>query len=248
MKGLSLARLACAALFCVACQRTREPQAAPDSQTAAPRTEPSPSQPIATAAPPAGARTFAFDGDAVDSPPAGFVFGRTGQGRPGRWVIRADSTAPSAPNVLAQLDTDDTDYRFPVAVTSEAMPRDVRVSVRCKPVAGKVDRACGIVLRYRDENNYYVTRANALEANIRLYFVRDGQRRQIASHNGAVTSDTWHDYRIEARGDHFEVHWDGQRVIDHHDSTFTEGGRVGVWTKADSVTYFDDLRVEPLAP
>ena len=104
--------------------------------------------------------------------PAGFSFGRTGSGRVGRWFAKTDKDAPSGANVLAQTDTDATSYRFPVAVADSALLRNARVSVRCKPVSGKVDQACGLVFRYRDENNYYVVRANALENNVRLYFVR----------------------------------------------------------------------------
>jgi hypothetical protein len=208
-----------------------------------------PTAPTASAAPSvtsATARTRTFDDDAVGAPPAGFSFGRTGSGAAGRWLVRAESGAPSGANVLAQLDADDTDYRFPVAVMNEPSLRDVRISVRCRAVSGRVDQACGFVARYRDENNYYVTRANALEDNIRLYTVRDGQRHQLASWSGRVTPNAWHDYRLEIRGDHLEVFWDGQRVLDFHDTTFGEAGRVGVWTKADSVTYFDDLRAEAL--
>ena len=91
-----------------------------------------------------------------------------------------------------------------------------------------------------------MTRANALEGNVRLYFVKDGHRQQIATHSGKVTSGAWHDYRVVARGDHFEVFWDGAKVIDQHDPTFVEAGKVGLWTKADSVTYFDDLSAKPL--
>ena len=197
--------------------------------------------------PQAGAlRRWSFDADKPDGPPTGFVFGRTGGGGPGRWVVRAEPGAPSGANVLAQTDADRTDYRFPMAVASEPSLKDLRLSVRCKPVSGKVDRACGLVFRYQDENNYYLTRANALEDNVRLYYVKDGRRRQFASWTGKVESGVWHELKVEARGDHFEVFWNGKRVIDAHDATFTSAGRVGVWTKADSITYFDDLSAEPL--
>lgn len=217
--------------------------------TATPAVSAAPTSPTPSAAPSGAAasgRTRTFDDDAAGSPPAGFSFGRTGGGPLGRWVVRAESGAPSGANVLAQLDTDDTDFRFPVAVMNEPSLRDVRVSVRCRTISGRVDQACGLVARYRDENNYYVTRANALEDNIRLYTVRDGQRHQLASWSGRVAPNVWHEYRLDVRGDHLEVYWDGQRVLDYHDTTFGEAGRVGVWTKADSVTYFDDLRAEAL--
>ena len=242
------------ALLCGACNSPRSTPAATVGTVSSETPTPPPPSPVAAERPaapteaapdPAAAtRTRTFDDDAVSAPPAGFSFGRTGSGALWRWVVRAEAGAPSGANVLAQLDADDTDMRFPIAVMEAPVLRDVRVSVRCKMVSGRVDQACGLVARYRDENNYYVTRANALEDNIRLYTVRDGQRRQLASWSGRVTPNAWHEYRLEVRGDHLEVFWDGQRVLDHHDTTFTEAGRVGVWTKADSVTYFDDLRAE----
>ena len=126
------------------------------------------------------------------------------------------------------------------------MLENLRVSVKCKPVSGKVDQACGLVFRYRDANNYYITRANALEGNIRLYFVRDGKRKQIGSFNAPVTRNTWHDYRVEANGSRISVYWDGKQVLSVDDSTFPGAGTIGLWTKADSVSYFDDLVVTPL--
>jgi len=190
--------------------------------------------------------TRGFDEDAANAPPPGFLFARTGVGAPGQWVVRAESGAPSGANVLAQLDADRTDERFPLAVLETPSVRDVRVSVQCQMVSGEVDQACGLVARYRDEDNYYVTRANAIENNIRLYYVRNGRRQQIATWSGAVTANTWHAYRFEVQGDHLRVFWDDQLVIDHRDATFVDTGRVGLWTKADSVTYFDELRITPL--
>jgi len=195
---------------------------------------------------PPSAKTWNFDKDPADTPPAGWSFGRTGKGAQGKWVIKIEKDAPSGPHVLAQTDTDDTDYRFPVAVANEPSLKDLRLSVKCKPVSGNVDQACGIVFRYRDENNYYITRANALENNVRLYYVKNGSRKQFASWSGKVTSGLWHDFRVEAQGDHFQVFWDGKKVMDAKDGTFTEPGKVGLWTKADSVTYFDDLTASPL--
>lgn len=185
-----------------------------------------------------------FDDVGTDAPPRGFSFARTGNGAPGRWLVKADTGAPSGANVLAQLDSDDTSFRFPVAVSNEPVLKDVRVSVRCKLIAGKVDQACGLVARYRDENNYFITRANALEDNIRLYTVQNGKRSEIASRDIKVSPNVWHDYRFELRGEHLQVFWNGERVLDHHDGTFTEAGRSGLWTKADSITYFDNLQIE----
>ncbi len=191
------------------------------------------------------AKTWTFDSDKPEAQPEGFSFGRTGAGREGRWVIRAEKDAPSAPNVLAQVDTDATDYRFPVAFTGPEM-NDLRLSVKCKPVAGKVDQGCGLVFRLKDADNYYLTRANALEDNVRLYHVVKGSRRQFAGWNGKVASGVWHELTVEAQGDHFQVFFNGKKVIDAHDRTFTEAGKIGVWTKADSVIYFDDLSAQAL--
>jgi len=193
-----------------------------------------------------GSMNWNFDAGPANQPPAGFSFSRTGQGRQGIWTIQKDNQPPSGDYVLAQLDTDSTSYRFPVAVANEPILRDLRLSVRCKSVSGKVDQACGLVLRYQDENNYYVARANALEDNVRFYYVAGGKRRELANWSGKVASGTWHALRVDAKADRFEVFWNNQKVIDTRDATFAEPGKVGLWTKADSVTYFDDLFVEAL--
>jgi hypothetical protein len=230
-----------------ACQRsepeTSKPGAAAKSSFTAATSPPAQGSTGAAAAP---QLTYSFDADTPGVPPAAFAFGRTGRGRPGRWLVQADTVAKSAPHVLAQLDADSTNFRFPVAVTAEARPANVRVSVSCKMISGKVDQACGLVVRFRDENNYIVTRANALEDNCRLYTVSDGKRTELASHELEVSPDVWHDYRFEADGDRLRVWWDGKLVLEHRDKTLLDAGSVGVWTKADSVTYFDDLRIDPL--
>jgi hypothetical protein len=189
---------------------------------------------------------WSFDSDKTDAPPAGFSFGRTGSGREGRWVVVAAADAPSKPNVLAQLDADSTDYRFPVAVVDDSSFEDVKLSVACKPVSGSVDQGCGLVWRFKDADNYYLTRANALEDNVRLYTVKGGRRIQFAGWDGKVASKVWHKLQVEARGDRFQVSFDDKKVMDAKDSTFAAAGKVGVWTKADSVIQFDDLTASPL--
>lgn len=221
----------------------KSPEQAPPAPSTA--VEQAPSKPPPSGAEPVKQKRIGFDTDTLDAAPSGFAFERSGKGALGRWVVRAEGDAPSPPNVLAQLDNDDTDFRFPVAVLEGVSLQDVHISARCKAISGKVDQACGIVFRYRDANNYYITRANALEGNIRLYYVKDGERHQLASSSGEVKVNAWHAYTVDARGDHIQVHWDGKQVLDHHDGTFSEAGRVGLWTKADSVAYFDDLVVGP---
>jgi hypothetical protein len=191
------------------------------------------------------AKTWDFQGDALQAPPSGFSFGRTGSGREGTWFVVQDPTAPSGDHVLAQLDPDDTDYRFPVAVAAGPTFKDLRLEVRCKPVSGKTDEACGLVFRFRDPDNYYVARANALEDNVNLYKVVNGKRRQIKGWNGKVSANAWHSLAIEARGNRLQVFWENKPIIDATDDTFKDAGKVGVWTKADSVTYFDALTATP---
>ncbi len=192
------------------------------------------------------AKTWSFDSDEADAAPAGFTVGRTGKGAEGKWLVKAVPDAPSGGKVLAQTDGDRTDSRFPVAVADEPTLKDLRLSVKCKPVAGKVDQGCGLVFRYQDPDNYYVTRANALEDNVRLYHVVEGRRGQLAGWDGKVASGVWHDLRVDAKGDHIEVYFDGKKVLDARDATYGGAGKVGVWTKADSIIYFDDLSAQAL--
>lgn len=195
-----------------------------------------------------GGKTWDFSEDMPGDPPAGFLFTNTGSGRPGRWVVVSPAKTGAAEKVLAQLDADETDYRFPMAISQDVAVRDFRLSVLCAPVAGNVDRACGIVFRYGNEKNYYLARANALKDDVRLYRVKNGRREQIGTWKGKVNSGAWHELRADAHGNRFVVYWDGRKVIEARDNTFPGTGRIGVWTKADSVTYFKTLKVEPLGP
>jgi hypothetical protein len=184
-----------------------------------------------------------FDGDNAGAMPAKFHSARTGQGSESKWVVTADPTAPSKPNMVAQTSTDKTDYRFPLLISDEGSFKDLEVSVKFKAVAGEVDRAGGLVFRLKDANNYYIARANALENNYRLYHVINGNRIQFAGVNFKVTSGEWHELRVECVGNKIICYYDGMKKIEATDNTLKDGGKIGLWTKADSVTYFDDLRV-----
>ncbi len=187
--------------------------------------------------------SYNFDSDAAGKLPAGFHSALTGQGREGSWIVREDETAPSKPNALAQTSTDDTSYRFPMAILDEARLKDLDMSVKFKAISGSVDQAGGLVFRYRDHDNYYVVRANALEDNYRLYHVVDGRRRQFASASFRVTPNEWHVLRVECIGNQIRCYYDGELKIAASDETFKEAGKVGLWTKADSVTHFDDFTI-----
>ena len=187
-------------------------------------------------------KTFDFERDAPGSAPAGFEFARTGQGPEGKWLVEADKDDPKN-KVLAQTSADTTDYRFPLAIVKDGSWTDVTLSVRARPVSGDVDQGFGLVWRYRDANNYYITRCNADEDNCTIYHVVKGSRRSFQNKSVKVAKNAWHTLKLVATGDHFVVTFDGQQVLDAHDGTFKEAGKVGLWTKADSVIQFDDLNV-----
>lgn len=206
----------------------------------------------AAAQTPSPPRNLGFDLDAADGAPKGFSCARTGQGRPGRWRVVRDGSAPSPPHALAQVDADATNYRFPLCVSDEIVGTDVDLSVRIKPVSGGEDQAGGLVWRYRDPDNYYVVRLNALEDNVVLYKVERGKRSDLRA-KGAwplaygkkvdVPLGVWSSLRVTTRGSTFVVRFNDQELFEVEDLAFTGPGKVGVWTKADSVTHFDDLTV-----
>lgn len=198
----------------------------------------------ASAQTPAPAPTLvSFAAMPADAAPPGFRAHLTGGGLAPRWIVRADATAPAGRNVLAQIAADPTEYRYPHLVLEGLEARDVDVSVRFRNVAGRVDRAAGIVARWRDANNYYVLRANAAERNVYLYVVDGGRRRAVMGRTAAVPGDRWHALRLIATEDRFVAILDDQRLFEARDATHAGPGLVGLWTKADSVTHFDDLAI-----
>src|SRR5262245_244884 len=154
--------------------------------------------------------------------PAGFSTALTGGGGPVSWIIQEDSTAPNGGKVLAQTSTDKTDYRFPLCVYDTFTAKDVEVSVKFKAVSGKVDQAAGLVARFQDKDNYYITRANALESNVRLYKVVGGSRKQFAGVKAKVSSGEWHTLKLEVKGKHFEVSFDDKLLFEADDDTFKD--------------------------
>ncbi len=116
--------------------------------------------------------------------------------------------------------------------------------MRAKPLSGEVDQGFGLVWRYKDADNYYITRCNADEDNCTIYHVEKGSRRAFQNKGTKVATNTWHTLKMEAKGDHFTVWFDGTKVLDAKDETFKDAGKVGLWTKADSVIAFDDLTIE----
>ena len=182
------------------------------------------------------AATITFDQDATGALPKGCIAGSTGSGSP-RWTVEADATAPSKPNVLKQSGS----APFPWCVVKDSAIADGSVEVKFKPVSGREDQAGGVVWRWKDGNNYYVARANALENNVSLYYTQNGSRRTLKYVDAPVTRNVWHTLRVEFSGTRMRVSLNGKTYIDMENSHIIGVGAVGMWTKADSVTLFDDF-------
>ncbi|HEY5378252.1 MAG TPA: hypothetical protein VIJ78_01795 [Pseudolabrys sp.] len=179
------------------------------------------------------------------APPTDFDFARTGQGKTGQWRVVADPTA-TAGRAIEQSDADRTDYRFPLAILRSFSAKNVQASVRFKAVAGTVDQAGGLAVRVLDSDNYYVVRANAMEDNVRFYRVVKGKRQELAGANLRVAGNQWHTLGLNAEGDTFTILFNGKALFSTTDRTFAEAGKVALWTKADSITRFDQLALKAL--
>jgi Galactocerebrosidase, C-terminal lectin domain len=188
---------------------------------------------------------IAIDRMMPGSPPAGFTFATTGRGGAGEWRVVEDPTA-SMGRAIEQRSTDRTDYRFPLAIDDSFSAADLDVELRFKAVGGRIDQAGGIAVRLADADNYYVVRANALEDNVRFYRVVNGRREQLEGANLKVTANEWHSLGLRAEGERFTVSYDGKVLFRVTDRTFTEAGGVALWTKADSVTRFDQIKITVL--
>ncbi len=182
----------------------------------------------------AHAETVTFDADRTGAPPAGWTCGSTGGGTP-KWTVAAD--AESGRHVLRQSGK----APFPWCVKQGTALADGVVEVKFKPLAGREDQAGGVVWRWKDGDNYYVARANALENNVSLYYTERGRRQTIKYVDAAVAPNAWHTLRAEFAGARIRVTLDGKSHIELDDGHIAGPGAVGVWTKADSVTLFDDF-------
>jgi len=179
----------------------------------------------------AGAQVVDFTFDTVGAPPAGWACGVTGRGSP-KWDVSADPDIKG--NVLLQSGSG----TFPWCVRTGTSVTDGSVETTFKPISGREDRAGGVVWRWKDGDNYYVARANALENNVSLYYTERGSRKTLKYVDAPVASGTWHTLKAEFTGTHIVVILDGKRYIEMDDAHISGAGAVGVWTKADSVTAF----------
>ncbi len=193
-------------------------------------------------------RTVDFEQDALGQAPEGFELGHTANvGAPGKWLVQAEGNN----KYLAQLDADSTRLRFPVAVLTDITAANVDLSVLFKPVSGRVDQGAGLVWRFRNEDNYYVVRANALEDNVVLYKVENGRRTDLPlkgvgrtyGKEVEVPSGRWSQLSVNVAGNLFQVFLNRDKLFEVEDGTFSNAGKIGLWTKADSVTYFDDFSI-----
>jgi hypothetical protein len=180
--------------------------------------------------------TIDFDHDQPGKAPAGWTATQTGKGA-AKWSVVQDSTAPSQPNVLKQSGV----ATYPVGLRDDSHLKDGFVEVKFKALSGKEDQAGGLAWRAKDANNYYIARANALEGNVTIYHTINGRRTEKKRSSMKVAPNEWHSFRVDFQGSHFSVMFDGKKAIDWDDETFKDAGKVGVWTKADSVTLFDDF-------
>jgi hypothetical protein len=184
----------------------------------------------------AQAATDNFDDAKPGTLPGGWTAGVTGTGTP-RWAVEADPTSPSRPHVLKQSGKG----AFPWCVKQDASLADGYVEVKFKPLTGREDQAGGVVWRWKDGDNYYVARANALENNVSLYYTQSGRRITLKYVDAPVARNAWHTLRVEFSGKRIRVVLDGKPAIEMEDDHIAGSGAVGVWTKADSVTLFDDF-------
>jgi hypothetical protein len=182
------------------------------------------------------AATDNFDQAIPGSIPPDWTCGVTGRGSP-LWRIESDSSAPSQPNVLKQSGSG----TFPWCVKKAVSIADGYVEVKFKPLGGREDQAGGLVWRWKDGDNYYIARANALENNVSLYHAQKGRRITIKYVDAPVARNQWHNLRVEFAGEAIKVFLDGKQFIALNDNHISGAGAVGVWTKADSVTEFDDF-------
>lgn len=159
-----------------------------------------------------------------------------------RWTVEPDATAPSGPNVLKQSGF----ASFPWCVKNDIEMANGTIEVKFKPVSGKEDQAGGLVWRWKNSDNYYVARANALENNVALYYTVNGSRKTINHTDAPVAPGVWHTLRVTFKDTAIRVVLDGKTYIDVRDDHIAGSGKIGVWSKADSVTLFDDFSYSAL--
>ncbi|MDA7916186.1 DUF1080 domain-containing protein [Verrucomicrobia bacterium] len=195
-----------------------------------------------------------FEKGDIGKTPSGYTTGLTGHGGPVLWELVSSEDAPSGTKVIAQLSNQTTNKRYPHIVCNSTLAKDLDVSVKFKTISGEVDASGGIMFRYQDSGNYYVVRANSLEGNVVAYKTEDGERSSIGVKDNItsygvdvpVPHKEWNTLRVIAQGDLFEIFLNDKKLFEVENNVFNKPGKVGLWTKADAVTHFDDLIIKVL--
>ena len=166
----------------------------------------------------------------------------TGNGALCRWEIINDA----GNNVLAQVSNETEDYRFNIIVNDSLQYKNPEINLRFKGVKGNGDQGGGAVWRYQDENNYYIARANPLENNFTVYKVVNGRRKELKNANIKINSNQWYNLKITMIDNEIKCYFNNKLELELTDNTFKNSGKIGLWTKSDAVTYFDDFEIIPL--
>jgi Domain of Unknown Function (DUF1080) len=189
-------------------------------------------------------RSVRFGKEELGKVPKGWQSAKTGKGEGSEWKVVEDGTAPSRSGYVLAQTAESPSNLFNVCVMDEGKYKDVDLSVSFKAMAGKKDQGGGFVWRYQDNNNYYICRLNPLEDNYRVYKVVDGKRSaEFQDETVKVPLNEWHRLGVKMAGDHIECFLDGKKILDVKDPSITEAGKVGLWTKADAQTRFDEFKV-----
>ena len=189
-------------------------------------------------------RKWTLEEAKVGELPEGWSSAKTGKGKGSVWKVQEDESAPAGAKVLTQTSSKGPNPLFNLCVADKTSYEDVDLTVSFKALTGKIDQGGGPVWRYKDANNYYIARMNPLEDNFRVYKVVDGRRRQLDSSNIKASAGKWHTIRIAQKGNHIQCYLNGKLHLDVKDVTFADAGKIGLWTKADAVTSFDELKVQ----
>ena len=201
------------------------------------------STPLLYASDESATRFWTFDGDRPNSLPDQFAVGTMFDGRPaGEWKVLQTGKAQSPPQVLGQVMGKGAEHAYKMVLFTELQPSDLDLRVALLPIDGKADMGGGLIWRATDDRNYYLTRANPLEQNIRIYRVVKGIRHLLQNFDTTIDVRKWHTLRVITRGCHIQVLFDDQQAFEMCDETF-KAGHIGLWTKSDAVTYFDDLKL-----
>ena len=190
------------------------------------------------------AQIWNFDHEQPGTLPGEFTIGTLFDGRPaGNWQVLATDRTKSPPHVLAQLMAKGAEHAYKVLLIKEVIASDLNLEVSFLPIQGQADMGGGLIWRAADDRNYYLARANPLEQNIRVYRVVKGVRHLLENFDQTIDVRQWHSLRVMHRGCQINIFYDDKQVFDLCDKTF-QAGMIGLWTKSDAVTYFDDLQLQ----